>query len=142
MDAERTGSVVVVNSTTSTHFIVGAFLARYPPNTRKLYKSHLKQWFDWCAAHGLDPMTVQRGHIEAWARHLGEERGLKASTVGAKLNCICGLYRYANLDGYLAVDPAAHVRRPKVQFVSSTKGLTRSELADVLKHAEAEGPMT
>ena len=142
MDTNRTGSLTVVNSVGQTHFIVVAFLARYPANTRRTYRSHLHQWFTWCEDHGLDPMAVQRGHIEAWARHLNEERGLKNSTVGAKLNCICGMYRFAYLDGLLPLDPAAHVRRPKIQFVSSTKGLTRSELADVLKAAEAEGPMT
>jgi site-specific recombinase XerD len=129
-------------SANDSQYVVGAFLARYPPNTRSIYRSHLKQWFDWCGAHGLDPMIAQRGHIEAWARHLGEERGLKASTVAAKLNCICGLYRFGHMDGYLAVDPGANVRRPKVEFISSTNGLTRSQLADVLKLAEAEGPMT
>ena len=67
---------------------------------------------------------------------LGEERGLKASTVAAKLNCICGMYRFAHLDGHLAMDPAAHVRRPKVQFVSSTNGVSRSQLADVLNNVQ------
>lgn len=141
MDADRTALPAAVN-TVATPFIVGSFLARYPANTRNIYRSHLKQWFAWCEDHGLDPMVVQRGHIEAWARHLGEERGLKASTVAAKLNCICGMYRFAYLDGHLAMDPAAHVRRPKVQFVSSTNGVSRSQLADVLKYAEAEGPTT
>lgn len=129
-------------STSSLQFIVGGFLARYPVPTRKIYRSHLKQWFDYCGLHGVDPLAAQRAHIEAWARHLHEERGLKKSTVAAKLNCICGLYRFAALDGFIQVDPGAHVRRPKIEFISSTNGLSRSQLADVLKHAEAEGPMT
>lgn len=123
-------------------FIVGGFLARYPMPTRRIYLSHLKQWFAYCEDHGVDPIHAQRAHIEAWGRHLQEERGLKKSTTAAKLNCICGMYRFAALDGYLATDPGVHVRRPKVEFVSSTNGLTRSQLADVLKAAEAEGPMT
>lgn len=144
MDADRIGSVIVMGQTPSAslQFVVGAYLARYPLNTRRIYQSHLKQWFQWCHAHGLDPIAVQRGHIEAWARHLGEERGLKVATVAAKLNCICGLYRTAFLDGHVQVDPGVHVRRPKIQFVSNTKGLTRSEMADILKEAEAESPTT
>ena len=126
----------------TTQYIVGSFLARYPANTRRIYRSHLGQWFAWCEAHNLHPMTVQRGHLEAWGRHLGEERGLKASSVAAKLNCVCGMYRFGHMDGHLAVDPGVNVRRPKVEFISTTNGLTRSQLADVLKQAEAEGPMT
>jgi site-specific recombinase XerD len=122
--------------------VIGSYLARYPLNTRKIYTSHLKQWLAFCEDHDVEPLQAQRGHIEAWARHLAEERKLKASTVAAKLNCICGLYRYAQMDGQIPVDPGAHVRRPKVEFISSTNGLSRSQLADVLKLAEAEGPMT
>jgi integrase/recombinase XerD len=142
VDAERTLSLAGVNPLSNARYIAGAFLTRYPANTRRIYRSHLGQWFEWCELQGLDPMGVQRGHIEAWARWLNEDRGLKNSTVGAKLNCICGMYRFAYLDALLPVDPGAHVRRPKVQFISTTKGLTRSELADILKAAEAEGPMT
>jgi integrase/recombinase XerD len=122
--------------------IVMGFLLRYPANTRKIYQSHLKQWLAWCEEHGLEPLTVQRGHIEAWGRWLAEVRHLKASTVAAKLNCICGMYRFAYLDGHIALDPGAHVRRPKVQFVSTTNGLTRSQLADLLRYAELDGPTT
>ena len=142
MDQNRTPVPSSVQSSQSAHFVVAAFLARYPANTRRAYSSHLKHWFGWCEQHRLDPFTVQRGHIEAYVRHLLEERKLKNSTVGSKLNCICGLYRFAHLDGYLALDPGAHVRRPRIDFVSSTKGLSRSELSDILKAAEAEGPMT
>jgi integrase/recombinase XerD len=142
VETNRTPTLAVVNSTGQAHFVVAAFLARYPANTRRAYTSHLKHWFAWCESYGLDPFAIQRGHIEAYVRHLLEERGLKNSTVGSKLNCICGLYRFAYLDGYLQLDPAAHVRRPKIAFMSSTKGLSRAELSDVLKAAEAEGPMT
>jgi integrase/recombinase XerD len=127
----------------SLQFVVGSFLARYPANTRYIYKSHLKQWLAFCEDHQLDPLVdIQRGHIEAWARHLGEERKLKPSTVASKLNCICGLYRFAHMDGHIHTNPGANVRRPKVEFISTTNGLSRAQLADILKHAEAEGPMT
>jgi integrase/recombinase XerD len=139
---EPESTVARVDSTASAHFIVGGYLARYPARTRQVYGYHLKQWWQWCEAHRLDPMAVQRGHIEAWARHLTEERGLKTSTVAGKINCIAGLYKFAFLDGFIPVDPAVHVRRPHVEFISSTKGLTRSEAADVLKAAAKDGPMT
>jgi integrase/recombinase XerD len=142
VEENRTPVASSVNSAAGAKFVIAAFLARYPAGTRRAYTSHLKHWFAWCEDHAVDPFTIQRGHIEAYVRHLLEERKLKNSTVGSKLNCICGLYRFAYIDGFLPLDPGAHVRRPKVDFVSTTKGLSRSELADVLKAAEAEGPMT
>jgi integrase len=52
------------------------------------------------------------------------------------------MYKFAAMDGYLTVNPAAHVRRPKIEFVSTSNGLSRPQLADMLKAAEAESPMT
>jgi hypothetical protein len=84
--------------------------------------------------------TVRRA--EPWARHLGEERCLAKASVAAKLNAVCGMYKFAAMDGYISVNPAAHVRRPKIEFVSTSNGLSRPQLADMLKAAEAESPMT
>lgn len=131
-----------VNGLGALPLIITGYLLRYPANTRNIYRVHLKQWVAWCTDHGVDPLTVKRAHIEAWSRHLSEERNLKVSTVASKLNCICGLYRFACLDGHIPLDPAAHVRRPKVQFVSTTNGLTRTEFADVLRLAELDGIQT
>lgn len=139
MDTHGTLSTV---EPSQARYALGAFLLRYPPATRKLYEIHIRQWFDYCALHGVDPWKAQRGHFEAWTSHLTEERGLKLSTVSAKLNAVCGLYKFAAIDGLLPSNPAAFVRRPKIQFVSSSNGLSRGEAADMLKAAEAEGKMT
>jgi integrase/recombinase XerD len=139
---DRTPLPVDVTASGTLRMIVMAFLLRYPPNTRKIYRAHLSQWLAWCQQHQLDPLHIQRGHIEAWGRWLAETRNLKTSTVAAKLNCICGMYRFAHLDGHLSSDPGAHVRRPRVEFVSTTNGLTRSQLADLLRLAELDGPTT
>jgi integrase/recombinase XerD len=139
---DRTLFPVPVQQSSPLSMVVMGFLLRYPENTRAIYRSHLTQWLTWCQHNHLDPLAVQRGHIEAWGRWLTEHRKLKTSTVLSKLNCICGMYRFAHLDGYLPADPGAHVRRPRVQFISSTNGLTRAQLADLLRLAEADGPTT
>lgn len=123
-------------------FIIGGFLARYPKNTRQGYGISLRQWADWCLLHDVDLMRAQRAHIEAWARHLDEERGHAKATVAARLNAVCGMYRYANMDGYITIDPGAHVRRPKIEPISTTNGLARPQLADLLHAAEAESKTT
>lgn len=133
-------AALAVNPT--VRLIVDGFLARYPALTREGYGIAIRQWSEWCAEHGIDLLDATRAHIESWARSLDEDRGLAKSTVGSKLNAVCGLYRFAAIDGYLPHDPAAHVRRPKIEFVSTTNGLTRPQLADMLKAAEADGPTT
>lgn len=139
---ERTLPVRVVHDDGRLKLITGGFLARYPARTRQLYEIHLRQWIGWAMLHGLDPLEARRGHIEAWGRHLGEERALKASTVKGKLNTICGMYRFAAADGLIEHDPGAYVRRPRIDFVSTTQGLARAQLADLLKAAEEAGPRT
>lgn len=141
MNPERIASTIVV-PTTPAELIAAGFLARYPANTRDIYRIHLRQWFTWCQELGVDVLAAERMHIEAFARHLAEDLDRKPQTVAGKLNAICGLYKFAYLDGHIPRDPGAHVRRPKIHFQSSTNGLTRPEFADILRAAEAEGPVT
>lgn len=137
MDTNATTSTLIT-PTTPAELIAAGYLARYPKITRDCYRIHLRHWFEWCHDLRVDPLEAQRAHIETWARHLSEDLERKPQTVAGKLNAVCGLYRFAHLDGHIAADPGAHVRRPKIEFVSSTNGLTRPEFADVLAAAEAE----
>lgn len=132
---------VVIDTRSNAMFMIGSFLARYPQRTRYLYRIHLRHWWEWCEAHGIDPLLAMRGHIEAYSRHLLEERGLQKQTVASKLTVVKGFYKYSYLDGMIAADPGVHVRRPKCEFVSTTKSLTRGEYADVIKVAQRHGPM-
>lgn len=138
---DQNGTLSVIDSG-AQQYAVQSFLLRYPPRTRQLYKIHLRQWFEWCLLHGLDPWTIKRGHIEGWSTHLEEDLGLRRSTIRAKLNAVCGLYKFATIDGLLQVNPAAHVRRPTVQFITTSNALTRAEASDILKAAEEEGNTT
>jgi integrase/recombinase XerD len=141
MNADHTASTIVT-TTTPAELIAAGFLARYPAKTRDGYRIHLRHWFEFCHLHRVDPMNAQRMHIEAFARHLTEDLERMPQTVAGKLNAVCGLYRFAYLDGLIPVDPAAHVRRPKIPFQSSTEGLTRPEFADILAAAEVDGIAT
>jgi integrase/recombinase XerD len=58
-----------------------SFLARYGGHTHKLYSHQLRRWFDWCEAHGLDPLVgIQRAHVERYIRGLGQAGLLASST--------------------------------------------------------------
>ena len=114
-----------------------AFLARYRvPQTRASYGLSLRQWFGWCSEHGIDPLDATRAQIEIFAREL-EATGRKLATVASKLNALAGFYRYAVIDGVLDRDPMLNVRRPRVDRISTTQGLTRTEFADVLRIVES-----
>ena len=140
--AHQRNSLPALPTGNLTQFIVGGFLARYPRKTREHYAISIRQWNEWCAAHGIDMLEARRAHIEAWGRYLEEDRGLMISTVASKLNAICGLYRFAAIDDLIDHDPSTHVRRPKIEFVSKTNGMTRPQMADMLRAAEDDGPTT
>ena len=58
------------------HRLTGAFLAGYRnANTRTAYLQQLHRWFVWCTAHQLDPLTVERTHIELYLRWFERQVG-------------------------------------------------------------------
>jgi site-specific recombinase XerD len=138
---DRTLPDVLRHEEPSLRFIVNGFLARYPERTRYLYTIHLKQWFEFCRAANTPVLAVHRAHIETWARHLEEHRHLRPQSVRAKLNAVCGLYRFAAADGFIQSNPGAYVRRPKIEFASSSNGFTRVEAAALVNAAEQHSPM-
>lgn len=117
------------------------YLARYSnKNTRTSNATAVDQWYRWCDEQGLDPMEAKRAHIEMFARTL-EAAGRKPSTVAGKLHSLGGLYKFAVADELLDKNPMDHVKRPTVDRVSTSNGLTRTELYDVLASAKAAGPL-
>src|SRR5215472_2492802 len=64
-----------------------------------------------------------------------EAKGRARSTVSRRLATIAGLYRYAVEEDLLAHSPAAHVRRPRLDYESHAVGLDRNELGTLLAAA-------
>jgi integrase/recombinase XerD len=62
------------------------------------------------------------------------------STIAHKLGAISQFYHYAVIDNYIARNPAEFVKKPSVPRVSSTNGLSRSELLAVLDVAAKTHP--
>lgn len=117
------------------------FLARFrKATTRRGHETTLRQWFTFCEEHFVSPLNAKRPQIEIWARYLEDERGLMRSTVGHKLSTLAGFYKYALYDGLLDKDPMAHVERPQIPRESTREGLTRTELADLVRLAELSSP--
>src|SRR6201996_7247136 len=117
--------------TDAERLALAGFLAGYRGLTREAYALDLRQFTTWCRARSLSLFAVRRADIEGFARDL-EERGRARATVTRRLSTIAGFYRYAVEEELLASSPAAHVRRPRVDYESHAVALDRNELGALL----------
>jgi integrase/recombinase XerD len=93
---------------------VAAYLARFKGSSREHTESDLRCSLAWCAERGLDPLAVQRLHLELYIRWMQEIRRFGPSTVSRRFSVTAGFYRTSVVDGILPYSPAEHVRRPSV----------------------------
>ncbi len=98
------------------------FLAGYSGQTRVAYTLDLRQYTSWCATHGLHLFAAKRADIECYARDL-EARGRARATIARRLCTVCGFYRYGVEEDLLDHSPAAHVRRPRLDYESHATAL-------------------
>jgi integrase/recombinase XerD len=113
---------------------VAGFLAGYTGNTLLSYTTDLRLFATWCANNGVRLLGVKRAHLELFARHM-ETEGRMRSTVARRLSTLASFYRYCHVEGVVRRNPAANVRRPKVDHESRTLGLDRNELGALLVQA-------
>jgi hypothetical protein len=83
--------------------------------------------------------AVRRADIESFARDL-EIKGRARATVTRRLCTIAGFYKYAVEEELLDHSPAAHVRRPRVDYESHAVALDRNELGALLVAAGLGSP--
>jgi integrase/recombinase XerD len=103
------------------------FLAGYSGHTRAAYTLDLRQYTSWCATHGLHLFDAKRADIECYARNL-EARGRARATIACRLCTVAGFYRYAVEEDLLDHSPAAHVRRPRLDYEAHATALDRNEV--------------
>ena len=126
--------------TDAERLALAGYLAGYRGLTRDAYALDLRQFTTWCCARSLALFAVRRADIETFAREL-EARGRARATVTRRLCTIAGFYRYAVEEELLDHSPAAHVRRPRVDYESHATALDRNELGALLVTAGL-GPPT
>jgi integrase len=126
-------------STDAERLALAGFPAGYRGLTREAYTLDLRQFTGWCRARSLSLFSVRRADIETFAREL-EARGRARATVTRRLCTIAGFYRYAVEEDLLEHSPAAHVRRPRLDYESHATALDRNELGALLVAAGLGSP--
>jgi integrase/recombinase XerD len=125
--------------TDAERIALAGFLAGYRGLTREAYALDLRQFAGWCRTRSLALFAVCRADIEGFAREL-EAMGRARATVTRRLSTIAGFYRYAVEEEFLDRSPAAHVRRPRVDYESHAVALDRNELGALLIAAGLSSP--
>jgi integrase/recombinase XerD len=125
--------------TNTERLALAGFLAGYNGLTRQAYELDLRQYASWCHQHHLRLFEVRRADIECFARDL-EARGRARATITRRLCTVTGFYRYAVEEDLLDHSPAAHVRRPRIDYESRATGLDRNELGALLVAAGLGSP--
>jgi integrase/recombinase XerD len=118
---------------------LAGFLAGYCGLTREAYALDLRQFTSWCRVRSIALFAVRRADIESFAREL-EAMGRARATVTRRLSTIAGFCRYADEEELVDRSPAAHVRRPRVDYESRAAALDRNELGALLVAAGLGSP--
>jgi integrase/recombinase XerD len=112
-------------------FALAGFLAGYSGLTREAYQLDLRQYVPWCAEHRIALFCARRADIERFGRQL-ESLGRARATIARRLCTVACFYRYAEQEGLIALSPAVHVRRPRLDYESHATGLDRNEVGAML----------
>ncbi len=131
--------VVELVFTAPDRLALAGFLAGHTGLTREAYKLDLRQYACWCQQHHIRLVQARRADIECFARDL-EARGRARATISRRLCTIAGFYWYAVEEELLDHSPAAHVRRPRLDYESHATGLDRNELGALLVAAGLGSP--
>ena len=142
MDVPLSTSTVVATRdelfSSDEQLALAGFLAGYSGLTRDAYTLDLRQYVAWCTEHRVAVFGARRADIECFARHL-ESLGRARATIARRLCTVSCFYRYAEQEGLIAVSPAAHVRRPRLDYESHATGLDRNEVGAMLVAAGLAG---
>jgi site-specific recombinase XerD len=115
---------------TDEQLALAGFLAGYSGLTRDAYPSTCASTSPVHRSPGA-VFGARRADIECFARHL-ESLGRARATIARRLCTVACFYRYAEQEGLIAVSPAAHVRRPRLDYESHATGLDRNEVGAML----------
>lgn len=120
----------------------GNWLLRYADsvNTFRAYERTQVEWFAFCAAARVDPLTARSPLVDAYKAWLSA-RGLAASSIVQRLVTLSSFYTYCCDQQVLSHNPVRGVRRPKLTDEPRSTGLETEQLRRFLAASEQLHPM-
>jgi integrase/recombinase XerD len=108
-------------------------------NTLTAYRRDLRAYAAWLAERRVAVADVAEADVVAYIGAL-RDRGLAPASVARSLVPVRSLHRFLAAEGRVALDPAAHVERPRVPR-GLPKALTEDEVARLLAAPTGDGPI-
>ncbi len=127
--------------TPAERLALAGFLAGYSGLTRQAYELDLRQFAGWCQQHQLRLFSARRADIEFFARDLEARWPRPRHDHPQALHDRRALPLRRRGRNLLDHSPAAHVRRPRLDYESHAVGPDRNELGALLV-AAGLGPPT
>lgn len=107
--------------------------------TLTAYRRDLRSYARWLDARGVAVTAVEEPDVIAYIGAL-RTRGLSPASVARSLVPVRALHRFLTEEGRVAVDPAAHVERPRVPR-GLPKALTEPEIERLLQAPVGDSPV-
>lgn len=136
MGASPTSPVITGHNADRHRSRIGAWLASYDSvNTRAAYRRDVLLLLRHLDVHDTDLLAARRRDLDLFARAQAHT-GASPSTVARRLAAVSAFYRYAVLEEWVPVNPAHHLRRPRVDAdETTTAGQSRRQAEDLLAAA-------
>jgi|GEM_PF-3029042 len=113
------------------------FLGGLSPSTALAYGSDLRDLAGWAAPRGQATLELTRVDLDGYVRHLTLGRRLATPTVRRRLVAISRFFAWCVTEGLLTRSPATQLRRPRPVTTPPKVRLTTTEMAALLRAAEA-----
>lgn len=108
-------------------------------NTSAAYGRDLRDWLAFCNERDVDPLTVTRGHGDAYRGWLQQVRGLSARSAARHLAAVSSWYAYLADESVIGFNRFAGARRPETnRRESSTVSLSESEARAMIATAQGD----
>lgn len=120
------------------------YLAQFRGTTLDAYKHDLLVFLAWLDERHLDPLLVQRDHLNLYVAWNQQHPARWAeSTIARRIGTVCGLYTYLTDEDLIVKDPGRKVARPKVDHDKQRcTFLPPVDLATLIKYTFNNGTPT
>ena len=108
------------------------------PQSRKIYRKSLNQFFEWVNASGHDLNQLTREHLLTYKQYL-LDRGLSPLTVGSYITVLRLFYKFTSIHG-IYKNIADGIKLPRRAHGHRKQALSISEGKTLLEYLSAQGP--